>query len=53
MITTKELRKSINNLQQLGDLMQQKDRQIEFWRDAARKQIRRNNKLQAELEDLR
>jgi len=36
----------------VGDLMAQKDRQIEFWRSNAREQMKRNHKLQEKLDSF-
>ena len=52
MINTKDVRSSVNHLHHICDLIAQKDRQIDFWRDQARKQMSRNHRLYAKVEQL-
>ena len=42
MIKPKELRKHINQLSQMADLVVQMERQVDFWRTNARNQMKKN-----------
>ena len=45
MISTKKTNEAINYLSHIGDLLSQKDRQVEFWRSVSRERMKKNQKL--------
>ena len=53
MINAKGTREAIRYLSNISDLISQQERQVDFWRSVARSQMKKNNKLQAELLKLK